>query len=136
MTFAVLFVILSRLTGIADRDDGQDYYSLVFGSLLGMCIMSSANHLLTLFLGVEMASVPSYVLAGIVKGRQRSSEAALKYAVYGAGAAGIMLYGTSLLAGLLGAAHIPTMAQRLVEFDVAGKLAEHDLSVMVLALGG
>jgi NADH-quinone oxidoreductase subunit N len=136
MAFAVLFVLLSSLTGIADRNDGQDYYSLVFGATIGMCIMASSNHLLSLFLGVEMASVPSYVLAGIVKGRRRSSEAALKYAVYGAGAAGVMLYGASLLAGLLGTAHIPTMAQRLVEFDVAGKLADRELSVMVLALGG
>jgi NADH-quinone oxidoreductase subunit N len=134
--FAVLFVILSRLTGIASRDEGQDYYALVFGAIIGMCIMASANHLLTLFLGVEMASVPSYVLSGIVKGRRRSSEAALKYAVYGAGAAGIMLYGASLIAGLLGSAHFPTLAQRLVEFDVAGKLADRDASVMVLALGG
>jgi NADH-quinone oxidoreductase subunit N len=136
MTFAVLYVILSSLTGIADRNDGQDYYVLVFGAIIGMCIMASANHLLSLFLGVEMASVPSYVLAGIVKGRRRSSEAALKYAVYGAGAAGVMLYGTSLLAGLLGTAHLPTMAQRLVEFDIAGKMADRELSVMVLALAG
>lgn len=136
MTFAVLFVILSRLTGIADRDDGQDFYSLVFGATIGMCLMSSSNHLLTLFVGVEMASVPSYVLSGIVKGRQRSSEAALKYAVYGAGAAGIMLYGGSLLAGVLGAAHFPTMARRLIEFDLPAKLAAGDWSVLVLALGG
>lgn len=136
MAFAVLFVILSQLTGIADRDDGQDYFSLVFGATIGMCIMVSANHLLTMFLGVEMASVPSYVLAGIVKGRRRSSEAALKYAVYGAGAAGVMLYGTSLLAGLLGTAHFPTMAQRLVEFDLPTRIADRELTVMVLALAG
>ncbi len=136
MAFLVLFVILSRLTGLADHEDGQDFYVLVFGATIGMCIMASSNHLLSLFLGVEMASVPSYVLSGIVKGRRRSSEAALKYAVYGAGAAGVMLYGASLLAGLLGAAHIPTMAQRLIDLDVTAKLAEHDLSVMVLALGG
>ena len=136
MAFAVLFVILSQLTGIADRDDGQDYFSLVFGATIGMCIMVSANHLLTMFLGVEMASVPSYVLAGIVKGRRRSSEAALKYAIYGAGAAGVMLYGTSLLAGLLGTAHFPTMAQRLVEFDLPTRIADRELTVMVLALAG
>lgn len=136
MAFAVMFVILSRLTGIADREDGQDYYSLVFGATVGMCLMASVNHLLSLFLAIEMASVPSYVLAGIVKGRQRSSEAALKYAVYGAGAAGVMLYGTSLLAGLLGTAHLPSMARALIDFDVPAKLAEGQLSVMVLALGG
>jgi NADH-quinone oxidoreductase subunit N len=136
MAFAVLFVILSRLTGVADREDGQDFYALVFGATIGMCIMASANHMLSLFLGVEMASVPSYVLAGIVKGRQRSSEAALKYAVYGAGTAGIMLYGTSLLAGVLGSAHIPTMTQRLMERDLPALLASGDWTVMVLALGG
>lgn len=136
MAFAVLFVVLSRLTGIADREDGQDFYSLVFGATIGMCIMASANHMLSLFLGVEMASVPSYVLAGIVKGRQRSSEAALKYAVYGAGTAGIMLYGTSLLAGILGSAHIPSMTQRLMERDLPALLASGDWTIMVLALGG
>ena len=102
--FAVLFIVLSHLTGIADREDGQDYFVLVLGATLGMCIMASANHMLTIFLGIEMASVPSYVLAGIVKGRSRSSEAALKYAIYGAGAAGVMLYGISLLCGVLGSA--------------------------------
>ena len=91
-----------------------------------MCLMASANHLLTIFLGVEMASVPSYALAGMLKGRPRSSEAALKYSVYGAGAAGIMLYGISLLAGVLGTCHLPTMAERLGGTDFAsGQLADH-----------
>lgn len=138
LAFTVLFVVLSRLTGIADREDGQDYYSLVFGSVVGMCLMASANHMMTLFLGIEMASVPSYVLAGMVKGRQRSSEAALKYAVYGAGTAGVMLYGISLLSGVLGSAHLPTMAARLIEMDIPASLAagEGVESLIVLVLGG
>ena len=45
---------------------------------------------------------------------RRASEAALKYAVFGAGAAGVMLYGISLLAGVLGSAQLPTMAARLI----------------------
>ena len=138
MAFAVLFVVLSELTGIADREDGQDYYTLVLGATVGMCIMSSANHLLTVFLGVEMASVPSYVLSGIVKGRRRSSEAALKYAVYGAGTAGVMLYGISLLAGVLGTAHLPTLARELAALDIPAMIAsgEAGSKLMVLALGG
>jgi NADH-quinone oxidoreductase subunit N len=73
------------------------------------------------------------VLAGILKGRRQSSEAALKYVVYGAGAAGVMLYGISLLAGILGSCHLPTMAAEL-----AGRLAADTLgdSAMVLVLGG
>ena len=138
LAFAVLFVVLSNLTGIADREDGQDFYTLMLGATLGMCIMASANHLLTVFLGVEMASVPSYVLAGIVKGRRRSSEAALKYAVYGAGTAGVMLYGISLLAGVVGSAHLPTIARELASLDISAMLAsgEETSTVMVLALGG
>ncbi|MCH2115083.1 MAG: NADH-quinone oxidoreductase subunit N [Pirellulales bacterium] len=136
--FAVLFIVLSHLTGIADREDGQDYFVLVLGATLGMCIMASANHMLTIFLGIEMASVPSYVLAGIVKGRSRSSEAALKYAIYGAGAAGVMLYGISLLCGVLGSAHLPTMARELAALDIPNMIASggDKRTLMVLALGG
>ncbi|MEM9352409.1 MAG: NADH-quinone oxidoreductase subunit N [Planctomycetota bacterium] len=137
LAFAVLFILLSRLTGLADNSDGQDVYTLLLGSTIGMCLMASANHMMTVFLAVEMASVPSYVLAGVVKGRRRSSEAALKYAVYGAGAAGVMLYGISLLCGVLGTAHLPTMATRLVEMNIPQVLADGGGAMVgALALGG
>jgi NADH-quinone oxidoreductase subunit N len=132
LAFAVLLVIFTKLTGIPDREDGPDIYSLFFGATLGMCLMASANHLLTVFLGVEMASVPSYVLAGILKGRRQASEASLKYSVYGAGAAGVMLYGISLISGLLNTAHLPTIAAQL---SVRYSHMSHG-EVTVLALAG
>lgn len=131
--FLALYIPFTKASGIPDHEDGADFYTLVLGATLGMCLMASANHLLMVFMAVEMASVPSYALAGLLKGRKASSEAALKYAVYGAGAAGIMLYGISLLAGLLGTCHLPSMAVelgRVVDGGMAGG------SVMVLALGG
>ena len=94
--------------------------------------MATANHLLMVFMAVEMASVPSYVLAGMLKGRRLGSEAALKYSVYGAGAAGVMLYGISLIAGLLNTAHLPTMAIQLAELYPKMGGSEQ----IVLALGG
>jgi NADH-quinone oxidoreductase subunit N len=138
LAFAVGFVVLVRMTGLADKQDGQDFYSLLLGATLGMCLMASANHLMTVFLAVEMASVPSYVMAGIIKGRRRASEAALKYAVYGAGAAGVMLYGISLLAGLLNTAHLPTIATRLAALDIPAMVAAGESwgPLMVLALAG
>jgi NADH-quinone oxidoreductase subunit N len=138
LSFAFWFIILGRMTGLADKQDGQDFYTLLLGATLGMCIMASANHLMTIFLGVEMASVPSYVLAGTLKGRRRASEAALKYAVFGAGAAGVMLYGISLLAGLLGTAHLPSIAVKLAAMDIPAKIASGDNAgtLMVLALAG
>ena len=131
--FAMLLVILTRLTGIPDAEDSPDFYTMLLGATLGLCIMSSANHLLTVFMGVEMASVPSYAMAGLLKGRRQSSEAALKYAVFGAGAAGVMLYGISLIAGVLGTCHLPTMANKLAEIVQDGSIQQ---SSMVLALGG
>jgi len=132
LLFAALFVVFTRLSGIPDREDSPDFYTLVLGGTLGMCVMASANHLLTIFLGVEMASVPSYVLAGMLKGRRKSSEAALKYSVYGAGTSGVMLYGISLLAGALGTCHLPTMATQLASLT-PDLLAERQV---VLMFGG
>jgi NADH-quinone oxidoreductase subunit N len=113
--FTLLVVILTLLTGIPDREDSADFYCLLFGATLGMALMASANHLLMVFIGVEMASLPSYALAGFLKGRRPSSEASLKYVVYGGGASGVMLYGISLLAGKFGTASLPVLAAKYIE---------------------
>src|SRR5207244_2802660 len=98
-TFIALTVVLTLLTKIPDKEDSADFYCLLFVSTIGMSIMASSNHLLMVFIGIEMASLPSYALAGFLKGRRQSSEAALKYVVYGGGASGVMLYGISLVVG-------------------------------------
>ncbi|MBW3540564.1 MAG: NADH-quinone oxidoreductase subunit N [Planctomycetes bacterium] len=131
--FLVFVIALTVLTGIPDREDGPDFYTLLLGSVVGMMLMVSANHLLILFLGVEMASVPSYAMVGFLKGRRLSSEAALKFVVYGAGAAGVMLYGVSLLSGLLGTANLPEMAARL-NLVVTGEAGMADATVRTIVL--
>ena len=113
LLFVVLLIPLTKLTGVPNREDAPDMYTLVLGATLGMCLMISANHLMTVFLAVEMASVPSYALVALMKRRPKASEAALKYAVYGAATAGVMLYGISLIAGMVNSAHLPTIAREL-----------------------
>ena len=108
---ALLTVVLTRLTGIPDREDAADFYALLLGGTLGMMLMASAGHLMMVFIAVEMASLPSYALAGFLKGKRPGSEAALKYVVYGAGASGVMLYGISLLAGTFGTGQLLDVAQ-------------------------
>jgi NADH-quinone oxidoreductase subunit N len=112
-TFTALVIWLSTTTGIPDREDSADFYTLLLGATLGMAIMASACHLLMLWIGVEMASLPSYALAGYLKGKRQSSEAALKYVVYGGGASGVMLFGISLLAGKFGTGYLPTLSTEL-----------------------
>ena len=137
LLFLVLFAVFSRLSGLPDREDSADIFTLVVGATIGMCLMASANHMIMVFMAVEIASVPSYALAGMLKGRRKSSEAALKYSVYGAGAAGVMLYGISLLSGLLNTAHLPTMATKLAALDLPAILAtgQGREEMTVLAVG-
>lgn len=133
--FLILTIALTVLTGIPDNEDAPDFYSLLLGATIGMMIMASANNLLMLFLGVEMASVPSYVMVGFLKGRKPSSEAALKYVVYGAGAAGVMLYGISLVAGVLGTGDMSLLAERLSLVAESGSAGFGDHEVRTVALG-
>ncbi|MGW8256357.1 MAG: NADH-quinone oxidoreductase subunit N [Thermoguttaceae bacterium] len=133
LIFALLFTSFTLVSGVPKPDEAGEFYVLTLGAVLGMSLMVAANHLVIVMLGMEMASVPSYVLAGLRRNQRRAGEAALKYAVYGAGAAGIMLFGMSLLAGVLGSAHLPTMGQRLAELLESGAVSERSL---VLILGG
>ncbi|MBC8115945.1 MAG: hypothetical protein H7062_16280, partial [Candidatus Saccharimonas sp.] len=133
--FLVFVIALTVLSGIPDQEDAPDFYTLLSGAVVGMMLMSSANHLLMLFLGIEMASVPSYALTGFLKGRRQSSEAALKFVVYGAGAAGVMLFGISLLAGLTGTAEFPELGNRLHAIFTSGFGTQHpEGRVVLLAL--
>lgn len=109
-SFAIFFkVFLCFATSIAvlfsmfTFKKDAEYYLLLVGSALGMCILSGANDLILLFLAIEMVSIPSYILAGAYRGRKSSGEAALKYVLYGAVSTGVMLFGMSLLYGLTGA---------------------------------
>jgi len=137
LLFLILVIALTVLSGIPDTEDGPDFYTLLLGSVVGMMLMASANHLLILFLGIEMASVPSYVMVGFLKGRKDSSEASLKFVVYGAGSAGVMLYGISMLSGLVGSGDFGTIAatlgQQWNELTTAG-LSEPGVSMLVLSL--
>ena len=118
-----------------DNEDGPDFYTLLIGSTIGMMVATSANHLLMLFLGVEMMSVPSYVMVGFLKGRRSSSEAALKYVVYGAGTAGVMLYGLSLIAGLLGTAEFAELGPRLAYLIGEGGVSLSNPNIVLTLLG-
>jgi NADH-quinone oxidoreductase subunit N len=85
------------------------------------------------FIAVEMASLPCYALAGFLKGRRPSSEASLKYVVYGGGASGIMLYGISLLSGRFGTGFLPDLAKCIREqmLTGSGTLAGMDAIVLL-----
>lgn len=120
--FASLAIVLTMFTGIPDAEDSGDFHVLLLGGTLGMMLMASSNHMLMAYLAVEMASLPSYALSGFLKGKRPSSEAALKYVVYGGGAAAVMLYGISLVVGKFGTGYLPDLAQAISVTISAGKV--------------
>lgn len=110
-TLVVIFMSMDSAE-IAERSQAE-YYVFLLSVLLGMFLLSSATDLVMLYVALELVSIPSYLLAGYLKGRIRSTEASTKYVVYGATASGVMIYGFSLLFGLTGTTNIAQIGRAL-----------------------
>jgi NADH-quinone oxidoreductase subunit N len=90
-----------------------EFYALILFALSGMTMMAASENLLTLFLGLEILSIPLYILAGFTRDRIYSIEAALKYFLLGAFSTGFVLYGIALLYGSTGHVDLPGIREAL-----------------------
>ena len=104
-----LFIIITYLTfllsfNFIDSDNYYqgEYYYLLLSSLLGALVICSSRDLLTIFIGIELASTPMFLLSGWKKGDRKSNEGAVKFFLLGVLSASLILYGFSLLYGLTG----------------------------------
>jgi NADH-quinone oxidoreductase subunit N len=103
--------VLLALPWLRESGTGRfEYPVLMLLATLGMGMMVSANDLLTLYVGLELAALPSYVLAAFHRADERSAEAGLKYFVLGALASGILLYGVTLVYGFAGSTQLDVIA--------------------------
>ncbi|GGE05140.1 NADH-quinone oxidoreductase subunit N [Marinithermofilum abyssi] len=112
-----------------------EYDYLLLAAALGAMIMTSSADLITLFVGLELLSISSYILAGIHRERYASNEAAWKYVVQGGVASAFILYGMSFVYGLTGSTNLYTIQQRLVEAYQTGYDAFVLLSLFLMLLG-
>jgi len=96
-----------------------EFFALALFATLGMMIMISANHLLTLYLGLELLTLSLYAMVALQRDSAIATEAAMKYFVLGALASGMLLYGMSMLYGATGTLEITRLAE--VIFDGAGQ---------------
>jgi len=110
-----LVVMVAFISPDTRKVDLGEFAALMLTVALGMSLMASAVDLLMMVIGLEMVSITSYVLAGFLKGNRRSSEAALKYVIYGAASSGVMIYGMSILFGLTGSTNIFGIAEGLAQ---------------------
>ncbi len=114
-TVLILFVVLAygRAFVVARGMDKPEYYILLLFALLGLLLMISGGSLLTLYLGLELLSLPLYALVCFGQEEPVAVEAALKYFVQGALASGILLFGISFVFGVTGSLDLPTIARLL-----------------------
>jgi NADH-quinone oxidoreductase subunit N len=131
-----IFVILFSASSneiVNSSDRHGEYYTLIMGMILGMFIISSASDLILIYVSIELLSLSSYILAGFLKTVERSSEASLKYVIYGSTASGVMLFGISILYGLTGTTNLYEMNAILQSAQVGGFTF---IFAGVLVLGG
>ena len=101
--FAVITALIYGRAYASDRGfDKPEYHLLALFATLGMMVMVSANHFLSLYIGLEMLSLSLYAMIALDRDSARSTEAAMKYFVLGALASGLLLYGMSMIYGATG----------------------------------
>ena len=120
-------VVLLSTNYIAEGEYWEnEYYGMLLSSILGMVIMASARDLITIFVALELLSIPAYMLATWRKKDLKSNEAGLKYYLMGVFASAIMLYGMSLIFGASGS----TILQ-----EINASISTGETSTSIITLG-
>src|SRR5215469_9970101 len=110
-----------------------EFYALLFFATAGMGVLASAQELLTGFIGLEMSSISSYVLAGYRRDSLKSSESAMKYFLLGSFATAFFLYGIALVYGATGTTQLVKMAE--ADAASSGTLLKLGLALILIGLG-
>ena len=118
--FNVIFLISAFLTVLmsfkyldVENEQHGEYYALILFATSGMMFLAAATDLVSLFIGLELMSISTYILVGFLRSRRRSNEASIKYFLLGAFSTGVILYGMSLLYGLTGSTNLYEIGLRL-----------------------
>lgn len=127
-------VILMSTNYIAEGDYAEgEYYFLLLSSLLGMTLMASARDLITVFIALELLSIPAYMLAGWRKRDLIGNEAGVKYYLMGVFASGVLLYGMSILFGVAGDTRLAEIGQAIA--GGAGETPLITLAIVFVVVG-
>src|SRR5712692_1178619 len=102
----ILAVLCSSQYFKREHASPGEYYALLLFSVTGQCVMATANELIMIFIGIEISSIATYVLAGYLRDDKRNNEAALKYFLLGSFATAFLLYGIAWIYGTSGSTNL------------------------------
>src|SRR6201987_3503620 len=128
---AFLVILASDSYLARENLDGAEFYALILFATTGMGVLSSAQELLTAFIGLEMSSISSYVLAGSRRDSIKASESAVKYFLLGSFATAFFLYGIALVYGVTGSTNLATLANA----DPSSNVLRLGLTLILVGLG-
>ena len=133
---SVIVVLFYSRAYILDRPEMArgEFYVLSLFATLGMMVMISASHFLTVYIGIEMLSLSLYAMVAMNRSSVASTEAAMKYFVLGALASGLLLYGISMLYGATGTLEIPALAARLFSGEGNGIILSFGLVFLIAGI--
>jgi len=121
--FAIAMLIVSIITVVGsfsymkNRPNPAVYFSLILLATIGMVLIAFSTDLVMLFVGWELMSIPTYILAGFNKKNPISNEAAIKYFLFGAMSSAIIIYGMSIAYGIAGSTNIGEIIQVFAVLD-------------------
>jgi NADH-quinone oxidoreductase subunit N len=138
--FKMLFMFAAAATALLLMDHEKaghrgEAYLLLLASILGMNLMATSADLVMLYLAIETTSIPLYVLAGFIVADDRSTEAGLKYLLFGAMASAVMLYGFSLLFGFTGTTGIYALADMFATGQISMLTVLGVIFLLLVGLG-
>jgi NADH-quinone oxidoreductase subunit N len=114
-----LIILLSDAYVQAHSRHEGEFYALLLFSALAICLLGAAINLVMIFLAFDLLSITSYILTGCLRDDRRSTEAAIKYSLYGAALSAVMLYGMSWIYGMTGSTDLSAIAAALGESESA-----------------
>ena len=113
-----ILTILPSYSFLARQDaETSEYHALLLFSIAGQCLMAAANDLIMVFIGLEISSIASYVLAGYLRDDKRANEASLKYFLMGSFATAFFLYGVALVYGTTGTVNLTAVRDAIAGQD-------------------
>jgi NADH-quinone oxidoreductase subunit N len=113
---------------------GGEFYALVLFSVMGQCIMVTANELIMIFIGLEISSIASYILAGYLRDDTRNNESALKYFLLGSFATAFLLYGVAWVYGITGSTNLE-LVRHAIETPGFDSLALAGIAAALIFVG-
>lgn len=131
----LLTILLSISYLDRERHQQGEYYALLLFSITGQCIMATANELIMVFIGIEISSIASYVLAGYLRDDKRNNESAIKYFLLGSFATAFLLYGIAWIYGLTGTTNLNAIRAAIMAPNFASGESLVGLAAALMAVG-